>query len=109
MIPEMAVTLKIRATPPQPVKMLRPEAVQGLQPAAERQREQQGDVDGQRQPAEADTRDAIIGGFLMRGERDAASEIFRHRVPVRADVRDLPDAEPQAQARHQQQGAKKNP
>lgn len=86
----------------------RPEFMQDLQATAECERQQHGDLDGEREPAETNACGAVISRPLVRREQDAAGELRRNRRPVRADVRDLPRAEPHAQYDHQGQRAKEH-
>ena len=52
--------------------------------AAQRQREQQRGLDHRFDDAEARARDRVVGGLLVRGERDAIGERRRH---ARRDAR----------------------
>lgn len=63
--------------------------MQRLQAAAEGEGEQHGHFDGQRDRAKARLRDGIVGGFLVRSERDAPVELLGNGVAVGEDVRDL--------------------
>ena len=48
--------------------------------------------------AEPLLRDRVVGGLVVRSDADAARERGRHRVAMRAHVRDLPRGEPEADA-----------
>jgi hypothetical protein len=82
---------------------------QGLQQAAQRQREDQGRVDQHVRPAEASLRRRVVGRLLVRGERDRLGEGPRDAVAVRAYVPDLALREPQASRARQGDGSEEEP
>jgi hypothetical protein len=76
-------------------KRARPAVGEPLQDAAEREREEDHHVEHGIDDAQARLGHGVVGGLLVRGERNGFGEHSRHRAAMRAHVADLAQREPQ--------------
>ncbi|MCY1531414.1 hypothetical protein D9M68_666380 [compost metagenome] len=77
--------------------------VQQVEPAEQRPAQQQGGAPGHLDEPEACLGDGVVGGLLVRGERDGLCKSFRHGTAVARHVAHLAGGQPELheQARHE--------
>ncbi len=78
--------------------------IERLHAAQQRQTDQHGRADDDLDHCQSRAFDGVVGGALVRGERDGAGKLARHLLTMAGDEADLPRREPQFGADHRHDG-----